>query len=132
MLIVRRDLLPLIQQRDALSVTLANLSSKVLSAQNELTRVESEHIITAQKNVELATQMLALADEARTQKKEDIEDPRVRAKLDELEAAMRLSRQRWRILKGTASATIAGSGIDWARDPQLLEIVMDDEDDDVD
>jgi hypothetical protein len=131
-LIVRRDLLPLIQQRDALSVTLANLSSKVLSAQNELTRVESEHIITAQKNVELATQMLALADEARTQKKEDIEDPRVRAKLDELEAAMRLSRQRWRILKGTASATIAGSGIDWARDPQLLEIVMDDEDDDVD
>jgi hypothetical protein len=131
-LIVRRDLLPLIQQRDSLSVTLANLSSKVLSAQNELTRVESEHIITAQKNVELATQMLALADEARTQKKQDIENPRVRAKLDELEAAMRVSRQRWRILKGTASATIAGSGIDWARDPKLLEIVMDDEDDDVD
>lgn len=113
-------------------MTLAKLSSQALSAENELMRVESEHITTAQKNVALASEMLALADTAKTQKKEDIEDPKLRAKLDQLEAAMRSSRQRWRILKGTASATIAGSGVDWARDPRLLEIVMDDDDDDDD
>jgi hypothetical protein len=95
-------------------------------------KVEIEHTVTAQKNVALATQMLALADEAKAQKKEDIQDPKLRAKVDELDAAMRASRQRWRILKGTASATIAGSGLDWARDPQLLEMVMDDDDDDDD
>jgi hypothetical protein len=95
-------------------------------------KVEIEHTVTAKKNVALATQMLALADEAKAQKKEDIQDPKLRAKVDELDAAMRASRQRWRILKGTASATIAGSGLDWARDPQLLEIVMDDDDDDDD
>jgi hypothetical protein len=91
-------------------------------------KVESEHMITAQKNVGLATYMLALADQAKEQK-EDIEDPRLRAKVEDLDAAMRASRKRWRILKGTASATIAGSGVDWARDPKLLEIVMDDDDD---
>lgn len=71
--------------------------------------------------------MLALADEANTHRKEDIDDPKARHQLDELEAEMRISRQRFRIMKGTASATIAGSGVDWARDPKLLEIVMDED-----
>jgi hypothetical protein len=71
--------------------------------------------------------MLALADEANTQRKEDIDDPRARQQLDELETEMRISRQRFRIMKGTASAAIVGSGIDWARDPKLLEIVLDED-----
>lgn len=82
---------------------------------------------TARKNAELATTMLALAEEADTQRKEDINDPKARQQLDELEVSMKTSRQRWRIMKGTASATIAGSGLDWARDPKLLEIVLDDD-----
>lgn len=106
-------------------MALSELSSKVLAGNEELKRVESEHMITAQKNVELSTRMLALAAEANTQKKEDINDPRVRRQLEELEADLKTSRQRWRIMKGTASATIAGSGVDWARDPKLLEIVLD-------
>ena len=69
--------------------------------------------------------MLALAEEANTRKKEDINDPKVLQQLDEQEALMKISRQRWRIMKGTASATIAGSGVDWARDPKLLEIMLD-------
>jgi hypothetical protein len=74
--------------------------------------------------------MLALAEEANIQRKEDIDDPEARQRLDELEADMRISRQRFRIMKGTVSATIAGSGIDWARDPKLLKIVLDEEGDD--
>ena len=107
---------------------MSKLSSKVQSAQKELEKVEYENIVTAQKNVELSTKMLALAEEANTQRKEDIDDPKARRQLDELEAEMRISRQRFRIMKGTASATIAGSGIDWARDPKLLEIVLDEDD----
>ena len=90
-------------------------------------RVESEHIVTARKNVELSTMMLGLAEKANTQRKEDIDDPKARRQLDDLEALLKSSRQRWRIMKGTASATIAGSGVDWARDPQLLEIVLENE-----
>jgi len=74
--------------------------------------------------------MLALAKEADTQRKEDIDDPKARQQLDGLEVAMKSSRQKWRIMKETTSATIAGSGVDWARDPALLEIVLGDNEND--
>jgi hypothetical protein len=90
-----------------------------------LTVTESEHIVASRKNVELAATMIALAEEANTQKKEDIQDPAVREQVAELEEALNISRQRWRIMKGTASAIVSGSGIDWARDEALRELVMD-------
>lgn len=73
--------------------------------------------------------MLALADEANVQRKEDIEDFKLRRQLDELEGEMKLSRQKWRIMKETASATIAGSGVDWISDLKLRGIVMGDDGD---
>ena len=94
-----------------------------------MTTVESEHIAVARHNVELAGTMLALADEAKTQREGDINDPKLRQQLYELEDDIKISRQRWRIMKGTASATISGSGVDWARDPDLLAIVLDDDGD---
>jgi hypothetical protein len=109
---------------------LSELSSKVQSARKELENVEHENVVIAQKNVELSSRMLALAEETNSQRKEDINDPKARHQLDELEGEMKISRQRYRIMKGTASATIAGSGIDWARDPRLSEIVLDDDDGD--
>ena len=110
-------------------MSLTQLSSKVLSAQNELTRIKSDHLVTAHRNVELASRMFELAEEADARKKGSIHDPKLRIQLDELEASAKASRQRWRILKDTASATIVGSGVDWARDPRLVEMVMDDDDD---
>lgn len=94
-----------------------------------MTRVEAENVVTARTNAELAKTMLALAEEANTHRKEDIEDPKLRHQLDDLEAEMKMSRQKWRIMKGTASATIVGSGVDWARDPKLLDIVLDNDGD---
>jgi len=127
--IAEQDLAPLIRQRDDVSITLTQLSTRVLLARDELKEVESEHIVIASKNAELATTMLALAEEADTQRKGAIDDPKVRQLLDDLEASMKTSRQRWRIMKGTASATIAESGVDWARDPKLLEILLDNDGD---
>ncbi|KAF4632553.1 hypothetical protein G7Y89_g5583 [Cudoniella acicularis] len=121
-----QDLLPLLEQRDALSVKLMDLSEKILSARNELISVETEHVLKARKNTKLATRMIALAEEANTQKRDDI-PPKARQQLNELEESVKTSRQRWRIMKGTASGTIVGSGVDWARDPKLLEIVLDDD-----
>lgn len=99
----------------------------MLAARNELINVGSQNRVIARENAELATKMLALAEEANTQSKESISDPKFRRQLEDLEAEMKISRQRWRIMKGTASATIAGSGVDWARDPTLLDIVLDKE-----
>lgn len=83
----------------------------------------------AQKNAELAKEMLALAEEFNTQRKEDVKDAKVRAQLDELEQSVKTSRQRWRIMKGTISGVIAGSGVDWASDKVLRELVLDDDGD---
>lgn len=71
--------------------------------------------------------MLILAEEAHAQRKEDITDLETRGQLDVMEAEMESSHRKWRIIKGTASAMIAGSGIDWARDPELVDIVLDSE-----
>ncbi|PBP28302.1 hypothetical protein BUE80_DR000640 [Diplocarpon rosae] len=120
-----RDLLPLIQKRDQLSIKLTALSTQVRTARNELTNLEAENVKIARTNAELATKMLALIEDANTKRTEEIEDSKLRSQLGDLQNKMKLSRRRWRIIKGTASATIAGSGIDWARDPELLDIVLD-------
>jgi hypothetical protein len=122
-----RDLLPLLEKRDSVSISLTKLSGEALAAREELKKTEIEHIILARENADLAAKMLALAEKASNHRKEDIDDPKARQQLEELEAALKVSRQRWRIMKGTASATVAGSGVDWARDPELLEIVLDDD-----
>ncbi|ESZ93619.1 hypothetical protein SBOR_5997 [Sclerotinia borealis F-4128] len=128
-LIIEQDLLPLIEKRDAVSENLAQISNKLQSSRKEFMKESSENIITGRKNIELATEMLTLAEETNSQGKENIQDPGVRAQLDVLEGEMKNSKQRWRIMKNTASAVIVGSGIDWARDPKLLEIVLDDDED---
>jgi len=127
--IVEQDLLPLVEKRDQLSITLTKLATQERSVRDQLTKVEMENAAMARKNADLAARMLGLADEANIQRKEDIEDPKLRNQLDELESEMKLSRQKWRIMKGTASATIAGSGVDWTRDSKLRDIVLDNDGD---
>lgn len=129
LLTYHRDLLPLIEKRDAVSENMAQISNKLQSSREELMRESCENVLTEKKNIELAAEMLALAKETKSQGKESITDPDVRAQLDELEEEMKKSRQRWRIMKNTASAVVVGSGVDWARDPKWLEIVLDDDED---
>lgn len=127
---VERDLHPLLRQRDDLSITLTNLSSTLTSTVEELGKVECEHLTLARKNAELTRTMLELAEEASTQSKEDIKDPDLWSKMDELEKAVRVSRQRWRMMKDTTSAVVVGSGVEWARDMALRKVVMEEDADD--
>jgi len=122
-----RDLLPLIHKRDASSIAVTKLSTQIKKGKQELRQIEIENINIGRENAQLAAQMIALAAEANNQRKEDITDPKLRQQLDELEAEMKLSRQKWRVMKATASAAIVGSGVDWARDPQLLKVVLDED-----
>ncbi|KAH8808347.1 centromere protein H (CENP-H)-domain-containing protein [Xylogone sp. PMI_703] len=123
--VIEQDLLPLIEKRDEVSLKLTRLSTEVKSAQEELIKVQSQNVLAGKRNVELSTTMLDLSEKVKSQSKEDIQDPKIRRQLDQLEAAMKESRQKWRIMKGTAGATIVGSGINWAQDPELLDIVLD-------
>lgn len=55
------------------------------------------------------------------------DDADSRQEMERLEGNVRLSKQRWRVIKGVAAGVVAGSGVDWAGDDELCDIVLDPE-----
>ncbi|OTA93557.1 hypothetical protein M434DRAFT_395495 [Hypoxylon sp. CO27-5] len=128
---IERDLLPVLEQRDQSSSTLAHQSTELRALLDEITEVESQSLRIGRENVDLASKLLDLAEQMNRSKEEAVNmDPERAAEISRLEGQVKLSRQRWRVLKGTASAVVAGSGIDWSRDAELRDIVLDPENDD--
>lgn len=121
------DLLPLVEERDLASITIAQQSTEMRGVLDQIAEVESESLRVSRKNVELAGEVLRLAEEANQGKEDAIEDQNAKAEIERLERELRVSRQRWKVMKGTASAVVAGSGVDWAGDAELREIVLDPE-----
>lgn len=91
---------------------------------------EVELIRTTKHNAELASTLSRLVEETRSRPEEMIGDSRVRSALAKLREEARNSRLKWRVMKSVVSATVAGSGLNWALDDELRELVLDDEDDD--
>ena len=58
------------------------------------------------------------------------DDQELMVQMDRLEAQLKASRQKWKVIKGTASAVVAGSGVNWVEDDELRDIVLDPEDED--
>ncbi|KAI0388140.1 centromere protein H (CENP-H)-domain-containing protein [Hypomontagnella monticulosa] len=128
---IERDLLPVLEQRDESSSTLAHQSIELRAALNEITEIESQSLRIGRENVDLASELLDLAEQTNRTKTDAINaDSEQAAEISRLETEVKLSRQRWRVLKGTASAVVAGSGVDWSRDAQLRDIVLDPENED--
>ncbi|KAI1268765.1 centromere protein H (CENP-H)-domain-containing protein [Xylariaceae sp. FL1019] len=128
---IERDLLPLLTARDTASTELASRSREYDSLLSELTDIESRSLRMNRENVTLAARLLDLANEAQRRKTGlTAEDSEYGGEIAELEADVKASRQRWRVLKATASGIVAGSGVDWARDDGLRDIVLDPPDDD--
>ncbi|TGJ80984.1 hypothetical protein E0Z10_g7778 [Xylaria hypoxylon] len=129
---IERDLLPLLTDRDAASSALASQNTELHSLLSDLMDVESRSLRLSHENVTLAERLLDLAKQTEQGKAELLpSDSEHAAEIAELEAEVKSSRQRWRVLKGTASAIVAGSGADWARDTELRDIVLDPAEEDV-
>jgi hypothetical protein len=105
------------------------LASKLASSTRALVTTEQTNIVANQKNRELSKTMLALAEATKAQSAEDIEDPKLREQIKTVDKELKESRRRMKTLKGILSAMIVGSGINWAADGSLTELVLDDEDD---
>ncbi|KAF9876545.1 hypothetical protein CkaCkLH20_05953 [Colletotrichum karsti] len=124
---IESDLLPHINARDETSIALAQTSHEIRTTLNKLTEVEAESLRVSRRNVELTAEVLRLAEEAETRKTGETDDPAVQTQMARLQAELKASRQRWKVTKGTASAIVAGSGVDWARDAELRDMVLDPE-----
>lgn len=90
-----------------------------------LQKVQVEAIRVSRRNAELAAEVLMLAQAADQSKAESIADPAMKEEIAKLEQELKASRQKWKVMKGTASAVVAGSGVDWAKDTELHDIVLD-------
>ncbi|KXJ91842.1 centromere protein H (CENP-H)-domain-containing protein [Microdochium bolleyi] len=126
---IERDLEPLIADRDTASTAFAQQATSLGAILGSLAAVEVQSRTVAAENAALAAQLLTLAAEADQRRSQPVTDPAQAAEIAELEARVKASRQRFRVAKGTASAIVAGSGVDWARDAELRGIVLDAEDD---
>ncbi|KAI1302199.1 centromere protein H (CENP-H)-domain-containing protein [Xylaria venustula] len=123
---IERDLLPLLTDRDSASTTLASQTTELQSLLSDLTDVESRSLRLSRENVTLAERLLDLTKRTEQGKAELLAgESEYAAEIAGLKGEVKSSRQRWRVLKDTAGAIIAGSGVDWASDPELRDMVLD-------
>ncbi|TQV99746.1 hypothetical protein V2A60_005186 [Cordyceps javanica] len=120
---IDRDLLPYIVKRDDASVQVARSAAKAQETRDALTDVQVETLRVCRRNVNLTSRLFDLAAQLKERKAVD---------WDGGEEALRVreEKRKWRAVKGAASGIVAGSGVDWASDEALREMVLDPEDDD--
>ena len=122
-------MLPLITENDALSMLHGILASRLASTTHAMSSVEQNNITALDENRELSRKMLKLAEKVKAQSVDDLGDPGLRQQVESAEKDVKDSRKRAKTLKGIISAMIVGSGINWAADEELRDLVLDDEDD---
>lgn len=138
---VERDLLPAVARRDAAAGQVARAAAARRAVRDEGVAAAVERRQRTQANAQRAAQVRALAAAAAAADAAANEplpsagvdgaaagaaaDAAAARELGQLRAAVQQSRQRWRLIKGTASAIVAGSGVDWAREAALCAMVLD-------
>lgn len=127
-LIDSRTLHPVIDRRDTLEIAHTNLSSAFQKLLKDEAMRSADNIRAMEKNRALTATLLALAQKVQAQRDEVARDPKFAAQLEELRNEAATARRKWRIMKSVVAAVVAGSGVDWARDDSLRDLVLDDED----
>jgi chromosome condensin MukBEF MukE localization factor len=75
----------------------------------------------------LAAELFELADQAKLKKRVNPNNSKMMEEQERLEADVKASKQRWRVMKGVAGGIIVGSGVDWVQDDELRDAVLDPE-----
>ena len=122
-----RALHPLVDRRDSLEIAHTNLSSTLQTLLKEIAMRSADNIHAMEKNRAMTVTLLALAKKVQGQRDEVTKDARLGAQLDETRKDTATARQRWRIMKSVVAAVVAGSGLDWAGDDSLRDLVLDEE-----
>ena len=95
---------------------------------NNVTWSEHENIMAVQRNQELTAVLIGLTDQLKTREVDTVENDELRNQMKTLQNDTQEAKRRWRIMKSVIAAIVAGSGVDWARNRDLQELVLDDED----
>ena len=120
-----RDILPYARERDSVSTALAQQSNELQNVWDDLTDIQGKAVVVSRANVSMTSELLDLTGLAKGRKFDTLGGIVMEDELKQAGQEARKSRQRWKVIKGTVSAVIVGSGIDWAHDPELVDIVLD-------
>ncbi|KAK0392813.1 hypothetical protein NLU13_2308 [Sarocladium strictum] len=126
--VVESDLLPYIERRDDISMAVAKHATEAGQIKADMTEVQVEALRATRKNVGLASKVFELAEQVKHKQESRPDDSKVLREIDRLESEVKASSQRWRVIKGVASGVVVGSGVNWASDETLCDIVLDPED----
>ena len=92
------------------------------------TLVEVENIRTMAQNRGKAVTLLDLAGQTKVQRSNAVQESSLGNQLEKVRADTNTAKIRWRIMKSVTAAVIVGSGINWAANDELRDLVLDDED----
>ena len=121
-----RDLLPLVERRDALGVEIAKQTHHIRGTIELLAQTGAESRRISRQNTELAAQIRQLVERQKAMLvTEAAESPELKDDILDIERELKANKRAWRIAKETASAIVASSGVDWVRDKHLRSIVLD-------
>ena len=126
-LIDSRALHHLIDRRDTLEIAHANLASTLEALVKEAAKLSADNIHAVEKNRALTATLIALAKKYQAQRDEVLTDQTFSVQINGLRDDTATARQRWRIMKSVVATVVAGSGVDWAQDDTLRELVLDEE-----
>ena len=89
---------------------------------------EAENIGAMKKNQKLTKSLLRLINQMKSQREAALNDADSDVRLDKLKDETRTAERRWKIMKSFVSAVIVGSSVDWARNEELRQAVIHEED----
>ena len=103
------------------------MSTGLSSISKASTLIEAENIRAQTKNRGTVATLLDLANQIKIQRANALKMCKLSNQLERLQADTKIAKSRWRIMKSVVAAVIVGSGINWAADDDLRDIVLDDE-----
>ncbi|KAI9660969.1 MAG: hypothetical protein M1821_009296 [Bathelium mastoideum] len=125
--LTERNLLPLVNARDVLSMLQSQLAATLNETHTKISEAKCANMLAVEKNRELTQELMDVVQQTKPRTIDEFQSPEARAQLMHLEREIKPLRQKWRVLKGLLAGTIVGSGVDWARDPALQALVLDNE-----
>jgi Centromere protein H (CENP-H) len=126
----------MVAKRDALSMLLATVNSRALTLEQQSRELERQRQEIWQTLPAKAAQVVEL-DKALDPEftiagvdgdgDQSMVDPELSEELKQADEYLKKAKWEYRVVKGIASALVAGSGVDWAGDENLTAMVLEDE-----
>lgn len=105
----------------------ATLAKRNNELSNQSADAGRQILLLNSSNQSLTTKMLGIAESLKADRTEELNDISLSEELGDLDKEIHAARREWRIMKSLVSGIVAGSGVDWAEDNRLLELVLDED-----